>query len=1621
MKLPKAWLPQLTVVVLADVLIGYLTVESLDSLTGAHYGLPVSSFLVNSLGLAPLAAGLILAAAVFSFGGVFVYWLWKHTPEFITRYIGMGRKAAKGAPQKAPNDGAMRVGDLQLSESAETKPFVDVVQLEGYPLNIYAAVTKEEGREGYTYAVIEPSLSEAEKARLVDLKKLLVDELDVDLRSIETPEKAEAYLSAKVRGLAKKYGYKIQPPAMTKLLYYLTRDFIHLGKIEPLMRDKLIEDISCDGAAIPIYIWYRDYESIPTNISFETEEELNTFVSKLAYSAGKHVSLAEPIVDASLADGSRLHLTYGKEITQKGSTFTIRKFRVDPLTIVDLIRYNTLSSEIAAYLWYLIEKKLALLIAGGTASGKSIPYDENVLVYEEGKQRLVPIGALFDEMATTGRSIKDGVYETVDCGNLQTASFDSNLKVRRFDVRSVVRHPAPDTIYSLRTRSGRTVRATGDHSVFTISGGRVVPFPTSEVTQGMFVAVPRSIPDSPSQSPKIDLLAILAKARRPLYVENVAGHVQSAVDRLGEQEVSRILGLRLRSVREGVRGGFLAARVDKFLDLTAAAGIPITAEGLWIRSKTNRNFKVAAELPMGKPLARFLGYWTAEGMYQEKGVSLFQLDPLTRTDMLDSAFAAFGLRGRANNGDRTRMDFNSSVVLAVLKGIYGEGSGAGSKRIPSLIFGQPNELIAEFLRGYFTGDASAGSVIEASTKSRELAYQLLYALSRFEIVARVSPKMVGGRKYYRVFIFGQQNLKKFEEKIGFLDRARQSKLREAVLVELQPHTNVDTIPGIAPLLKEALLFKHGKDRKEIWSDWHSYWSPAKRKSMGRQTLASFIRETGAQDAVEQTLSALAYSDIFWDEVVEVETVSYRGKHVYDLEVPGAQNFVGGLGGIFLHNTTSLNALSMFIAPGEKIVSVEDSVTADAEILVREGEGVRKVRIGTYVDEALQRGSATTEAGHELARPDGLQVLTSDDSGNTFWSTCTALIRHRVHKKFVKVTTRTGKTIEVTADHSLFSLDEKGGVTEVRAGDLRSGSFIAAPRSYPHENKKYEFELDSLPSFSEFSFKEAPSTGDNGNGVVVEHIRVHAKHSPLSIPAHVVLDEDLAFLAGLWVADGFYDERTVGFSAGEKDIGPRLQRTAGRLGLNVTRHSDGISLLLHSKPLRLFFESVLGLSGDDYSRHVPDLFFGADEAVVSSFLRGYFTGDGSVAASEIQVESASRQLLLDVQTLLLRFGITFSVGRTRKVGTLGGQGTFRGCVVGTSQVARFAEKVGFEQSGKMSKIFGRPKASKYYLDPIPLNSVLSYEIKAAKKGLTQDPLRQRLNKGIIRSVVSRQTLLELGRYKEAYRSTRGYALATSGFFFEEIVRVEKGTREERVYDLSVPRTGRFIANNVICHNTPEINIPHENWIQSVTRGVGTAGEITMFDLIKGSLRQRPDVLIVGEVRGEEAFTLFQSIATGHGGLATIHADSVEATINRLTTEPMNIPRSLVGTTLDCIVMQLKIRLADRSVRRVVAVTEVVGHDARTDEIVLNDAFKWDPVVDRFAFTGRSKLFDKITQKFGTRPEEIRRDIDGRRVFLDWLVAKNIRGHAEVSNQVREFYAGPYAVINKAKVELEGLKA
>ncbi|RLF09556.1 MAG: hypothetical protein DRJ98_07925, partial [Thermoprotei archaeon] len=264
----------------------------------------------------------------------------------------------------------------EIIEKVEAPPEVKPAErkvLEIYDVNkpfAYVVISMNPNTKEITYEVVEPTLSAEEKRYLKILNELLVETLDATLSELGADDKAKSYLRSKIEELIRKHKLPIKEN-FDKIIYYINRDFLGYGKIDPLMRDPCVEDISCSGVKIPIYVWHREYESIPTNIVFEDEEELDSLVIKLAYRSGKLISLARPILDATLPDGSRIQLTFSKQVTRHGSTFTIRKFKVDPLTIIDLIRFNTLSSEMAAYLWFCVENKVSIFVIGGVASGKT--------------------------------------------------------------------------------------------------------------------------------------------------------------------------------------------------------------------------------------------------------------------------------------------------------------------------------------------------------------------------------------------------------------------------------------------------------------------------------------------------------------------------------------------------------------------------------------------------------------------------------------------------------------------------------------------------------------------------------------------------------------------------------------------------------------------------------------------------------------------------------------------------------------------------------------------------------------------------------------------------------------------------------------------------------------------------------------------------------------------------------------------------------------------------------------------------------------------------------------------------------------------------------------------------
>ena len=246
--------------------------------------------------------------------------------------------------------------------------------VERYPLYepfAHVAIVQNPKTGEYMYMLDELQLDPLER----NIYKRI---LEILLAEIESPKEeipdARKFFAEEAKKIVDKYRISLgwlPDVSWYKILYHAERDLVGFGRIDPLMRDPNIEDISCDGVNRPVYVWHRNFESVETNLEFESDEELDNMVVKLVHMSGKHVSSAFPVVDASLPGKHRVAVCYRREITPFGTAFTIRKFREDPYSIIDLIDLGTFSEDMAAYLWMCLENRASIMVLGGTAAGKT--------------------------------------------------------------------------------------------------------------------------------------------------------------------------------------------------------------------------------------------------------------------------------------------------------------------------------------------------------------------------------------------------------------------------------------------------------------------------------------------------------------------------------------------------------------------------------------------------------------------------------------------------------------------------------------------------------------------------------------------------------------------------------------------------------------------------------------------------------------------------------------------------------------------------------------------------------------------------------------------------------------------------------------------------------------------------------------------------------------------------------------------------------------------------------------------------------------------------------------------------------------------------------------------------
>jgi len=252
----------------------------------------------------------------------------------------------------------------------------------------YGKIIPQKASGEKIYYVIEPDLSEEEREKIEKIKNELIEVITIEELSREK-------MFEKVENIIARRGYTFSKQGRHKLMYYLSRDLLGIGRIEPLMHDPLIEDIECDGVDVPVYVVHQKEGHLASNIIFKDMELLEDFIIKLAQLSKTYVSYASPLVDSVLPDGSRVNAVLTKSVSTKGPSFTIRLFPEKPLSPTHLIENGTVSPEMMAYLWTVLEFKKSMLITGPTASGKTtllnaismfIPYGNRVVSIEDTRE-----------------------------------------------------------------------------------------------------------------------------------------------------------------------------------------------------------------------------------------------------------------------------------------------------------------------------------------------------------------------------------------------------------------------------------------------------------------------------------------------------------------------------------------------------------------------------------------------------------------------------------------------------------------------------------------------------------------------------------------------------------------------------------------------------------------------------------------------------------------------------------------------------------------------------------------------------------------------------------------------------------------------------------------------------------------------------------------------------------------------------------------------------------------------------------------------------------------------------------------------------------------------------------
>lgn len=774
------------------------------------------------------------------------------------------------------------------------------------PPYTYARIRWDEANTELVYEIYEPELTKREKETLMTLEDGIRELINLSYISVNDRNTIMIYLEKNVKILLTELSIELTKEQFLKIMYYIYRDFVGLNELEPLMNDYFIEDVECNGINSPVYVVHRKYRNVRTNLVYTDINLMASFIEKIAQKCGKYVSYAEPLLDGSLPDGSRVNATYTKDVTSKGPTFTIRKFTREPWSPITLMDKGSVNAEILTYIWMMIEYENSFMVVGGTGSGKTsflnacaffIPPQARVVSIEDTRELQLEHENWLPSVSRAGVGMSNILGE-------------KRGEVTLFDLLKASFRQRPDYIIVGEVRGQEAyilfqafASIRGDEEVMVLNDKHPKKIKIKDMKPGVNYQVitfdeegnakivpVRNVKEHP---PRKELCRITTKSGRQITIS--PDHSVFGYDN----------GMKSMFASELREGGNIVvpARIPcgyadiKEINLVEAiAGIRVFAPE-YIRAASKKiGYKRASELCSVASISDYYANFTKKSMPNAMPAEKFR-KLMKEADM---SYDIKKVKTRVRHGKIMNGALDVSDELLKLAGYYiSEGNVNFSGRNSSIkLYNNDAKILDDMRRvikkldGKYPRERRCirgyGNATELSCSNKLLAEFLVQTCG--EKTEKRIPDFMFGLSKEKIGVF----LSALFEGDGTLNRD-----------EFGYYTTSKKLAGdVSQILLAFGVFARISSRQRKGRKTKDYEILAYRTDQ-RKELLKYLKPVSKKAMLTKTSqpNSRFVNDVYIDKIQKIEKIELeRSEPVYDLVVPETHNFIGGFGGIVLHNS-----------------------------------------------------------------------------------------------------------------------------------------------------------------------------------------------------------------------------------------------------------------------------------------------------------------------------------------------------------------------------------------------------------------------------------------------------------------------------------------------------------------------------------------------------------------------------------------------------------------------------------------------------------------------------------------------------------------------------------------------